>query len=71
MHDTRRQQLRRLPAAYFADAPTLSVVPENPRRSEQSGADRREASGESGTADHSPERAQQLRAARTIFGRQS
>ena len=60
----------RLPADYYADAQahTISAVPENPRLSEQSGADRREASGESGAADHSP-RAQQLRAARTIFGK--
>lgn len=64
---------RRLPPSYFADAQdhTISAAPENPRRSEQSGAESGDASGESGAAVHSPERAQQLHAARTIFGKQS
>lgn len=64
---------RRLPPSYFADAQdhTISAALENPRRSEQSGAESGDASGESGAAVHSPERAQQLRAARKIFGRQS
>ena len=61
----------RLPAGYFADAQdhTISAAPENLERSEQSGAERGDASGESGAAVHSPERAQQLRAARIISGR--
>ena len=63
----------RLPAGYFADAQdhTISAAPENPRRSEQSGAESGDASGESGAAVHSPERAQQLHAAQIIFGKQS
>lgn len=61
----------RLPRAYFADAPTLAAAPENPRRSEQSGAESGDASGESGAAVHSPERAHQLHAAQIIFGKQS
>ena len=64
---------RRLPPSYFADAQdhTISAVPENHRRSEQSGAESGDASGESGAAVHSPERAQQLHAAQIIFGKQS
>ena len=63
----------RLPAGYFADAQdhTISAAPENHRRSEQSGAESGDASGESGAAVHSPERAQQLHAAQIIFGKQS
>lgn len=62
----------RLPAGYFADAQNHTLAaPENLGRAEQSGAESRETSGESGAAVHSPERAQQLHAARIIFGRQS
>ena len=59
---------RRLPAAYFADAQdhTISATPENLERSEQSGAEHREVSGESGAAVHSSDRAQQLHAARSL-----
>ena len=44
----------RLPAGYFADAQdhAISAAPENHRRSEQSGAEHREVSGESGAAVH-------------------
>ena len=63
----------RLPPSYFADAQdhTISAAPENPGRSEQSGAESGDASGESGAAVHSPDRAQQLHAAQIIFGKQS
>lgn len=46
-------------------ADTLAA-PENLERSEQSGAESGDASGESGAAVHSPERAQQLHAARAL-----
>ncbi len=65
---TRARLVRNLPRAYFADAQdhTISAAPENPGRSEQSGAESGDASGESGAAVHSPERAQQLHAARSL-----
>jgi hypothetical protein len=55
MHDTRRTLSRRLPANYFADAQAHTLAaPENLGRSEQSGAESRETSGESGAAILSP-----------------
>lgn len=66
-----------LPAGPLASAtpnlggPSTSAAPENLERSEQSGAESGDASGESGAAVHSPDRAQQLHAAQIIFGKQS
>lgn len=50
---TRARMNARLPARYFGDC-QLSAAPENLERSEQSGAEHREVSGESGAAVHSP-----------------
>ena len=55
----------------FVPIESISAASENLERSEQSGAESGDASGESGAAVHSPERAQQLHAAQIIFGKQS
>ena len=79
-HHIGRQQLRRLPSSYFADAPTLSPAGQPTASSHISPHSTIGASPELETAPaddtetgrqgDNASRAQQLRAARTIFGRQ-
>lgn len=81
MHDTRRTLSRRHPANYFADAPTLSPVGQPTAAGHNSPHGTTGASPELETAPaddtaagwqgHSSSRAQQLHAARIIFGKQS